>query len=97
MATKKSFNNFKLSMLSLACMSAMSAVQADTIDGIQGTDVGTQSAPVTSYDFTSLKQFGYGGWNLDNVTVNIINAETGDAVAKSFDETTCSGKVKLAT
>lgn len=69
-------------------MSAMSAVQADTIDGIQGTDVGTQSDPVTSYDFTSHIQFGYGGWNLDNATVNIINAETGEAVAKSFDEAT---------
>ncbi|MBD3611033.1 MAG: hypothetical protein HUJ13_01175 [Hydrogenovibrio crunogenus] len=57
-------------------MSAMSVAHADTIDGIQGADVGTQSAPVTSYDFTSLKQFGYGGWDLGNVSVNIINAET---------------------
>ncbi|MBF6059012.1 choice-of-anchor F family protein [Thiomicrorhabdus heinhorstiae] len=70
-------------------MSVAMGAHADTITGIQGTNVGTQSQVVQDYDFTSLVQFGWGGWNHDNVSVKIVNAETGEEIAsKSFDNAT---------
>lgn len=54
-------------MLSLACMSAMSAAQAGQIIGIQ------QASP--SPALTEEWKNGFGGWNLDNVDVKIVNAE----------------------
>ena len=81
---------FKLSLLAAACATAMTSVQADTITGIQDTSVGTQSPVVQAYDFSSLTQFGFGGWNIgtgSNVSVKIIDSETGEEVTtKSFDQ-----------
>ncbi|MDX1348443.1 MAG: choice-of-anchor F family protein [Thiomicrorhabdus chilensis] len=84
----KKTNLFKLSLVAAACMAAMSTAQADTITGIQENDVGTQSQVVQDYDFTSLVQFGFGSWNLDNVSVKIVDAETGEVLAKDFDPNT---------
>ncbi|MDG6777909.1 choice-of-anchor F family protein [Thiomicrorhabdus sp. zzn3] len=67
----------------------MSSAQADRISGIQETNVGTQSSVVQAYDFDSLVQFGFGGWDHSNVSVKIVNAETGEEITtKSFDPDT---------
>lgn len=65
---------FKLSIIAGACMTAMTAAQAGKIIGVE------QAAPSVAD--------GFGGWNLDNVEVQIVNVDTGELVAgKTYNET----------
>lgn len=67
-------------MLSLACMSAMSAAQAGQIIGVQQAS----PSPVLTEEWKN----GFGGWNLDNVDVKIVNAETKEPLTtKNFNKT----------
>ncbi|WP_373016948.1 choice-of-anchor F family protein [Thiomicrorhabdus sp.] len=80
---------FKLSVIASACLAAASTAQADIIKGIQNSDISTQGASVTGFTFDQYNpiQFGFGGMNLDNQTVKIVDAETGAELAKSYDAT----------
>ncbi|WEJ63685.1 choice-of-anchor F family protein [Thiomicrorhabdus lithotrophica] len=89
-------NGFKLSMITAAFMTATSGVQAANIVGITGDNsaVKTQGSATTTFYPTAtfpLEQFGYGGLNLDNIDVQIVDAETGDELAKTFDSTAVTG------
>ncbi|WP_321323455.1 choice-of-anchor F family protein [Thiomicrorhabdus sp.] len=90
---------FKLRMVGAACILAVTSAQAANIVGITGdtATVKTQGSAVTTYypsgTAPSLPavQFGYGGLNLDNVDVQIVNAETGVELAKTFNQTPVTG------
>ncbi|WP_040725145.1 choice-of-anchor F family protein [Thiomicrorhabdus sp. Kp2] len=71
---------FKLSGLSVALLCASLTANAGQIIGVApGTAYTSQDGPVA---------FGIGGLNLDNVTPLIVDVETGEEVAKSFDSDT---------
>jgi len=63
---------FKLSLIAAACLTAMSPVHAGKIVSVP------QASPSPSTP-------GFGGWNLDNVNVKMIDAETGEASGKTFN------------
>jgi len=77
-------SKFKLSLVAAACMSVTVApVYAGQIVGVQ------QGAP--SPTLVDDWDNGFGGWNLDNVDVKIVNVDTGEVVeAKTFDKLTGS-------
>ncbi|MDG6773065.1 choice-of-anchor F family protein [Thiomicrorhabdus sp. ZW0627] len=70
---------FKLSMIASACLMAVPTVQAGQIVGVaQGTP---------SSNLTEEWKNGFGGWNLGNIEVKIVDAETGAVLNKTFNET----------
>ena len=63
---------FKLSLIAVACLSASFSVHAGKIVSVP------QAAP-------SPETPGFGGWNLDNINVKMIDAETGELSGKAFN------------
>ena len=73
-------SKFKLSLVAAACMSVAAVpVYAGQIVGVQQ---GAPS-PTLANDWDN----GFGGWNLDNVNVKIVNVDTGEVVeGKTFNK-----------
>ena len=91
MASHTNFPKLKLSMLAVACMGMMSVAHAGQIIGVQ------QGSPSPAYSGTEEWRNGFGGWNLGNVNVKIVNAETKLPVAgKTFDPNTGSYSTMVA-
>ncbi len=72
---------FKLSLIAAACMAASAPVFAGQIIGIQ------QAAPSPQFtDPADEYKNGFGGWNLDNANVKIVNIDTGvDVAGKAYN------------
>lgn len=76
----------KLLLLLAACLLNTAPAQADNVVGITGptSAVQTQGTAITDYDFSSYKQFGFGGWDLDNVTVRIVSTTDVTTITSTF-------------
>lgn len=72
-------HSFPLTLVTVACLTAFNSAWAGKIIGVQ------QGLP--SPILADESQNGFGGFNLDNVEVKIINVETGEEIAgKTFNE-----------
>ncbi len=70
-------NKFKLNLVAAACLSVAVPAHAGQIVGVASGEVyDSQDGPVA---------FGIGGWDLSNVTPLIIDVDTGEEIAKTFD------------
>ena len=79
-------SKFKLSFVAAVCMGVAAVpVYAGQIVGVQ------QALPSPVLDGDDDWKNGFGGWNLDNVNVKIVNVDTGEVVeGKTFDKLTGS-------
>lgn len=69
-----------LTLVTIACLTAFNPAWAGKIIGVQ------QAAPSPLLENADAWKNGFGGFNLDNVEVKIINVETGEEVAeKTFN------------
>ncbi len=70
----------KRNLLKISVVTAMllsTGAYAGSIIGADATDSYNDTTPPT--------QFGFGGWNFDNINVRMIDAETGNPSGKTFD------------
>ncbi|WP_127470390.1 choice-of-anchor F family protein [Thiomicrorhabdus aquaedulcis] len=75
-------HSFPLTLVTVACLTAFNPAWAGKITGIQ------QGAPSPLLENADAWKNGFGGFNLDNVEVKIINVETGEEIAgKTFNKT----------
>ncbi|MDM5263291.1 choice-of-anchor F family protein [Sulfurovum sp. XTW-4] len=76
---KKNYKNKILGMSVAAAMLLSSNVYAGKIIGVDAGTPHTLTEPLPT-------QYGFGGWNLGNVDVRMVNAETGEATGLTFNE-----------